>query len=292
MIKDLSVAAYAGSKNHTADKYMHMIPYDGINVYAEPFGGMFGVGMKKAPHQTEIYNDLNTKLSLLFKTLSDQENGVLLLDMLCTAEYSERFFEYAKDASNFLCKYTDGIFDNDNDAVFVSCLIYSTLLMSYNGQMKQFKGVSTGHEEEAFYKQIKKKLSVIERLKNVHVLNADGVEIIKACKDKEDAFLFIDPPYTKKNDSSKKNRDSIYEIELLSDEQQQNLLDALKDAKAKILVCSYRNELYDKTLCDKYGFKCVDVAETCKSMSIGRRGCKKSRAVEVAYINYDIRKCH
>lgn len=291
MIKDLTVAAYAGSKNRTADKYMHMIPYDGIKVYAEPFGGMFGVGLKKAPHPIEIYNDLNTKISLLFKTLSNQENAEHLLNMLCTAEYSDRFFEYAKDASNFLCTYTDGAFANVNDSVFTSCLVYSTLLMSYNGQMEHFKGISTGHEEEAFYKQIKKKFSVIERLKNVHVFNANGVEIIKALKDKEEAFLFIDPPYPKKNDSSKKARSEIYEIEALSEEKQLEILDSLKDAKAKILVCSYRNELYDKILCDKSGFECIDVAETYKSMSIGRRGCKKSSATEVVYVNYDIDEC-
>ncbi len=292
MIKDLTIAPYAGAKNRSAKAYIGLIPYNGINVYAEPFSGSFGVGLKKAPHPIEIYNDLNPKLALLLKTLGNQETAYKLLDMLCTVEYSEQFFDYAKEASNFFKIYNGCTFDNRNDDVFISCLVYSTLLMSFNGQMKTFKGIRTGHEEDMFYRQIKKKLAVIERLKNVHILNADGIKLINTLKESQETFLFIDPPYTKKNDSSDTDRGDIYEFEILNDELQQAFLNSLKDCKAKVLVCSYRNELYDNTLCSQYGFSRIDVAETVKSMSIGQKGHKKSRAVEVAYINYDIKECH
>lgn len=291
MINKLTIAPYAGAKNRSADAFIDIIPYNGIKVYAEPFGGTFGVGIKKAPHPIEIYNDLNPKLALLLQTLKNQETAYMLLDMLCSVEYSERFFDYAKEASNFFKTYNLCSFNNRNDDVFISCLVYSTLLMSYNGQMKTFKGIRTGHEEDMFYKQIKKKLAVIERLKNVHVLNADGIELIKTFKEYREAFLFTDPPYTLKNASSDNDRSDIYEFEILNDELQQKFLNSLKDCKAKVLVCSYRNELYDNTLCSEYGFERIDVAEVPKTMSIGQKGHKKSRAVEVAYVNYDIREC-
>lgn len=291
MIKDITIAPYAGAKNSSANAFEGIIPYDGIKVYAEPFGGTFGLGLKKAPHQIEIYNDKNSKLALLLQTLKNQETAYKLLDMLCTVEYSERFFDYAKEASNFFKIYNLCSFDNRNDDVFISCLVYSTLLLSYNGQMKTFKGIRTGHEEYMFYKQIKKKLAVIERLKDVHVLNADGIELIKIFKEYREAFLYVDPPYTRHRNSSDKERGDIYEFEILDDELQQKFLNSLKDCKAKVLVCSYRNELYDNTLCSEYGFKRIDVAEVPKTMSIGQKGHKKSRAVEVAYVNYDIREC-
>ena len=291
MIKDITIAPYAGAKNSSANAFEGIIPYDGIKVYAEPFGGTFGLGLKKAPHPIEIYNDLNPKLALLLKTLSNQETAYKLLDMLCTVEYSEQFFDYAKEASNFFKKYNGCTFDNKNDDVYISCLVYSTLLMSFNGQMKTFKGIRTGHEEDMFYKQIKKKLAVIERLKDVHVLNADGIELIKIFKEYREAFLYVDPPYTRHRNSSDKERGDIYEFEILDDELQKKFLESLKDCKAKVLVCSYRNELYDNTLCSEYGFKRIDVAEVPKTMSIGQKGHKKSRAVEVAYVNYDIREC-
>ena len=291
MTNNITIAPYAGAKNRSAKAYIGLIPYNRINVYAEPFSGSFGVGLKKAPHPIEIYNDLNPKLALLLKTLGNQETAYKLLDMLSTVEYSEQFFDYAKEASNFFKIYNGCTFDNRNDDVFISCLVYSTLLMSYNGQMKTFKGIRTGHEEDMFYKQIKKKLAVIERLKNVHIINADGIELIKTFKEYREAFLFTDPPYTLKNASSDNDRSDIYEFEILNDELQQKFLDSLKDCKAKVLICSYRNELYDNTLCSEYGFKRIDVAEVPKTMSIGQKGHKKPRAVEVAYVNYDIREC-
>lgn len=223
--------------------------------------------------------------------MKNPETAYKLLDMLCTVEYSERFFDYAKEASNFFKIYNLCSFDNRNDDVFVSSLVYSTLLMSFNGQMDTFKGIRTGHEEDMFYKQIKKKLAVIERLKDVHVLNADGIELIKTFKEYREAFLYVDPPYTRHRNSSDKERGDIYEFEILDDELQQKFLNSLKDCKAKVLVCSYRNELYDNTLCSEYGFERIDVAEVSKTMSIGKKGHKKSRAVEVAYVNYDTREC-
>ena len=291
MTNNITIAPYAGAKNRSANAFIDIIPYNGIKVYAEPFGGTFGLGLKKAPHQIEIYSDINSKLALLLQTLKNQETAYMLLDMLCSAEYSKRFFDYAKEASNFFKVYNLCTFDNRYDDVFISCLVYSTLLMSFNGQMETFKGIRTGHEEDMFYKQIKKKLAVIERLKDVHVLNADGIELIKIFKEYREAFLYVDPPYTRHRNSSDKERGDIYEFEILDDELQQKFLNSLKDCKAKVLVCSYRNELYDNTLCSEYGFKRIDVAEVPKTMSIGQKGHKKSRAVEVAYVNYDIREC-
>ena len=85
-----------------------------------------------------------------------------------------------------------------------------------------------------FYKQIKKKLAVIERLKNVHIFNADGIELIKTFKEYREAFLYVDPPYTRQRTSSDKDRGDIYEFEILDDELQQKFLNSLKDCKATV----------------------------------------------------------
>ena len=68
MTNNITLAPYAGAKNRSANAFIDIIPYKGIKVYAEPFGGTFGVGIKKAPHPIEIYNDLKPKLALLLKT--------------------------------------------------------------------------------------------------------------------------------------------------------------------------------------------------------------------------------
>ncbi len=120
------------------------------------------------------------------------------------------------------------------------------------------------------------------------VLSMDALELISEHKDNPEAFLFIDPPYPQVNESSKEKRKAIYEIELLCKNDQKRFLETLKGAKAKILVCSYGNELYDKVLCGEYGWNRRTVANVAKSMSVGGAGRAKSRATEIVYINYKI----
>ena len=51
MTNNITIAPYAGAKNRSANAFIDIIPYKGIKVYAEPFGGTFGLGLKKVQHQ-------------------------------------------------------------------------------------------------------------------------------------------------------------------------------------------------------------------------------------------------
>lgn len=285
-MSNLCVAGYAGSKNKIAEAYLPYILYNGITTYVEPFGGMFGVGLNKSPHHIEIYNDLNKKLALLFSVLSDGILGIELISKMCTVPYSKEFFDKAK-------KTLQKIDFNKNsfDRVEIACYVWSMLLMSFNGQMETFRGVYTGAEEEQLHMRMIKKYLLAERLQGLTVLNKDGLEVIEEYKNDRHAFLFLDPPYTQVNETSNNRRQKIYEHEILADKDQLNFLTVLEAAKARILVCSYKNTLYDKMLCTEYGWKCYPVADTVKSMRIGGVGENRSRATEFVYVNYEIEKC-
>mgnify|MGYP001655310843 CR=1 FL=1 len=64
------------------------------------------------------------------------------------------------------------------------------------------------------------KYPILERLQGLKVFNKNGLDIINTYKDDEHTFLFIDPPYTEKNESSEHKRSKIYQFEMLKDSEQ------------------------------------------------------------------------
>ena len=283
---NMCVSGYAGSKNKTANYYLPFVMYENISTYIEPFGGMFGVGLNKSPHPAEIYNDLNKKLALLFSVLADSVLGMELICKMCSVPYTKEFFDNAKETLN----KTDFSAVTDNK-IEIACYVWSLLLMSFNGQMETFRGIYTGAEEEKLHMRMTQKYNLLSRLQGLTVLNMDGLDVIREYKNDSHAFLFIDPPYTQTNESSEHKRQKIYECEVLSDTDQAEFLAVLENAKAKILVCSYKNKLYDDILCAEYGWKCHPVTDTFKSMRIGGKGESKSKVTEYVYINYDVEEC-
>ena len=279
-MRNYCIAAYAGSKNRIAKCYVPYIPYDGISTYIEPFGGMFGVGLNKSPHPQNIYNDKNPKLVLLMKVLSNRDTGFELLKSMCSVEYSEKSFAKALEHSNNFDKY------NDSD-IQKAVYIYTTLLMSYNGMMQKFRGIVTGTENEKFSYQIIKKYPLLDILNGLTVLEPqDGFSVIRQYNHRNDVFMLLDPPYPEKHLTGKGKRKKLYENEMLKNEEQLEFLNLIGDSTAKMLVCSYKNDLYDRVLCDGYGWKAYPLVHTYKSMRIGGAGIPKTAVDEYIYVNY------
>ena len=83
----ITIAPYPGGKNRNTLSYRPFIPYKDIDTYIEPFSGMWGVGLNKARHPVEIYNDTDNELVHLVSLLSDKEKGMEVLtvcDLPCT----------------------------------------------------------------------------------------------------------------------------------------------------------------------------------------------------------------
>ncbi|MGN1097403.1 MAG: DNA adenine methylase [Clostridia bacterium] len=274
-----SISPYPGAKNRNAESYISYILEKGITTYIEPYGGMFGMGLQKPRYPVEIYNDKNPGLALLMRTLSNKDTGLQLLKKMASLEYSGDVFNHAKAKSEKLDLL------NESD-VQKAAYVWTTLLLSYNGQMKKFKGIHTGKEGITLHNRIIHKLNLLDKLNGLQVLNIDALELIRKYGNDESVFMFIDPPYPKINQTSAKERKKIYAYDMLDDEEQKAFLGTLKDTKAKILVCSYKNDLYDSILCDEFGWDCIHVKDTYKYMS-RRTACgHKSRASEFIYINY------
>lgn len=275
---DLIISGYPGAKNKTAVYYLMWIPYKDIDTYIEPFGGVYGVGLKKDRHPVEIYNDIDKELCALFKVLSDEKTGEELLEKMMKVTYCEETFDNAKK------QLKENTFDDD---VQKAVMVWCTLLMSYNGMRDEYSKKNEVEATGKLQSLILKKTKLLPVMKNLVVKNIDALDLINEYKNDERTFMFIDPPYTEKNKHSDKKRKKIYNYEMLENKEHERFLEIICNAKAKILVCSYENELYNNFLCAEHGWKKIDVALTYKSLG-ARKNRYTSRAVESIYINYDI----
>lgn len=275
----ITIAPYPGGKNRNTLSYRPFIPYKDIDTYIEPFSGMWGVGLNKARHPVEIYNDWDDELVHLVSLLSDKEKGMEVLRMLHQLPYTKDFFDYSKAYLN--------IVDFQED-VFAGALVWATFLFSYNGQGTSFRGIHKGTELAEIHRRLMHKIYTIQRLQGVTVMKKDANDLIKEYKEDSRTFIFADPPYPPTHLSGKNKRHKIYKArEMRKVEEQIAFLKNLEGAKAKIFVCSYENELYNEILCNNFGWKCVHVKDTYKYMAVGELGQCKERVTEVGYVNYD-----
>jgi DNA adenine methylase len=124
-----------------------------------------------------------------------------------------------------------------------------------------------------FFSSLERLAQIHERLKKVAILNTDFRKIIKKYGDMENAFFYLDPPYY---------GISGYYIKFTKQDHK-DLLEMVKNMKAKWLLSNYPNKLYDEHLKDFYRFE----VETRKYSSTNKT---RPKVIEVLWANYDIEK--
>ncbi len=164
-------------------------------------------------------------------------------------------------------------------------MIYVINTQSFNSAGKSFSKKDIA--DETYRKHIRSTLPLVrERLQNIRIFSMDGLEMIKEMKDKEEAFLFLDPPY--RQELRGENARNVYKHEM-SDDEQIRLLQTVRDARCKIMLCGYRNEngvdLYDCYLKD-YNWHCYKIMDVAKS-SQSKSG-KKDVGHEYIWVNYGL----
>lgn len=269
------IAPYIGAKAKIADKIESLLVYEGITTYVEPFGGLYGVGLNKAPHQEEIYNELNPKLVHLMNVLKNKGNE--LLERMLETEYSNEVFLKARVESEKIKE--DGLPSVDDVEKAVD--VWITLLQSRNGMMRHWKGFSLGTEHISYYKRMIKKFRLPERVKNITVMNRDALGLIAELKYREDVLLYCDSPYV----TEVRTSPDLYEYEM-KDNEQVVYAKLLRDAKAKIIVSGYKNDIYDNILTEDEGWYSYPLIEVAKSSGNSRYTRTKNREVEWVWMNY------
>jgi DNA adenine methylase len=262
--KYLSTFPYIGGKFYLLDIILKLIPEH--EIYIEPFGGSAKVLINKPPSKVEIYNDLDKRIANLFYVWAFRYKE--FEKKLKRLVFSQTlFYEFFKDIQKPVKKL-----GNVNDAVKTFYL----LQLSFSGSIKSkcFSiTLSALKKKTRFHSSLERLSKIHQRLKNVAILNTDFRVLIKKFGDREDAFFYLDPPYY---------GISGYYIKFTKKDHK-DLLEMVKNMKAKWLLSNYPNELYDEYLKEFYR---VEVVVSKSSASTGNN--PKPKATEVLWANYNI----
>jgi DNA adenine methylase len=202
------------------------------DIYIEPFGGSFSIGLQKEPHGTEIYNDLEKNVYSLYKVLSDRELFEKFKERCDLIFYSDDIRKTFKE--NLKLDNIDII-----DRAFYFFYVNRT---SHNGvggfSMNTIIRRSMSKSVSDFLSSIDRLPELHNRLSKVIVSNTDGIELIKRY-DNPRTFIYCDPPYHQSTRTSTR-----YSVDM-DDETQKNFIDTVIKSKSKILISGYQCELYD-----------------------------------------------
>jgi DNA adenine methylase len=260
----LNTFPYVGGKFYMLDIILKLIPEH--EIYIEPFGGSAKVLINKPPSKVEIYNDLDKRIANLFYVWAFRCGE--FEKKLKKLVYSQTlFYEFYKDIQKPVKKL-----GNVNDAIKTFYL----LQLTYSGNIKS-KGFSITllgiKKRMRFLSSLERLSKIHQRLKNVAILNTDFRKLLKLYGDREDAFFYLDPPYY---------GISGYYIKFTKQDHE-DLLEMVKNMKAKWLLSNYPNKLYDEHLKDFYRLE----VEVSKHSAITGNN-PKPKAIEVLWANYDI----
>lgn len=216
-----SFISWIGGKNNLKKEIVRRFP-ERYNRYVEVFGGAAWVLFYKDKHaEMEIYNDYNSDLVNLFKCVK-YHRPELQRELLLMLN-SRQWFEECKAQYNVI-----GMTDIQRAARF-----FMIIKTSYGSNQKNFGCV-------------KKDISVIAdcltkietRLAKVVIENKDFEGLIKIY-DKEDALIYLDPPYF--------GTEKYYQAQFATQDHQR-LRSVLENVKGKFLLsyndCEYIRELY------------------------------------------------
>ncbi len=246
--------------------------------YYEPFMGSGAVLLNHPRSSLEVLNDLDKDLACLMKTLADRQKGEILTERLGKLWYGREFFN---EAAEHRKRHYRGL-----DDIEKSAMVFTLITQSFNGTRKDFSAKAY-RDTNAYRADIKFHIpKVHERLKGVHVLNMDGIDLMAGIADNPNAFVFADPPYRKELRGAGSGK--IYACEL-PHSQQVRMLKTIQRAKCKTMLCGYRAEngddLYDAYLIP-YGWKCYKLADVSKSC----QASKEHRDIghEYIWVNYQL----
>ena len=267
---------YFGGKNGMACKILKYFPKEGsYNTYIEPFGGSFGVALHN-PNipPIEIYNDLDNNVYSLFRTLVDKEMFAEFQKLSDLIIYSEKLRKaFKQDLKEipfneddklsivhraFKFFYVNRTSRNGIGGFSINTCIRRNMSKSCSDMLSTIEGLPKLHD----------------RLSKVIVTNQDGIKLINKYSQREDVFIYADPPY------HQSTRTEIrYNVDM-NDDEQENFIDECINAKCKILISGYDCDAYKRL--EENGF--IKIKFIVHTMS-GNRKTKKDK-VECLWMNY------
>lgn len=227
-----------GGKYYLAPK---IVPLFGPHhTYVEPFGGAASVLLNKPRSPIEVYNDVDWRITRLFRVLRDDPGE--LRRRLELTPYSEIEFVLAGQG------YGDLAGQDCDDEVELARRDLVLWRFSLRGEGKAFSytlgRVRQGMADvvSGFKSFVDAELPrIAERLRTVQMFCRPALEVIRKY-DGPDTLVYCDPPYL--HSTRSEGSRNVYNFEM-SEADHRGLAAELNATKSRVVLSGYPSELYD-----------------------------------------------
>lgn len=254
-----------GGKRYLANWIIsHFPPH---RIYLEPFGGGASVLINKEPCDVETYNDLDLRLTRLFRSLRDQ--GDEFIRRAGMTPYSQIEFqdskEYPEDATDLDMALCDFVRWRQSFAGRGQSWSYTTT---------RARGGMAG-DVNAWWTAIDGLPQIIERLRRVQIICQSAFEAIPRFDHKE-GLIYCDPPYVHSTRQASSRKAYSEEMD---DQEHHALAELLNGCKAAVVLSGYDSEIYRECYS---GWRMVskDIANHASN------GQSKDRETECLWMNF------
>jgi DNA adenine methylase len=172
-----------GGKRYLAARIIKQFPNH--RVYVEPFGGGASVLLNKAPVDVETYNDIDLRITRLFRVLRDE--GKQFLQEVQLIPYSQVEFDAA------------GGYPNEATDLDMAVCDFVRWRQSFGGKGKSWS-YTTGRarggmagDVNAWWTAIELLPQIIERLRRVQIICQPATDAIQRF-DHREGLIYCDPP--------------------------------------------------------------------------------------------------
>ena len=225
-----AILKYPGAKWKTADWVIEHLPEH--RIYLEPFFGSGAVFFKKKPVYIETVNDIDGDIVNLFRVC--REHPAELAAAINLTPFSREEFE--------ACENVD--VEDPVERARRTLVRFHQSFGTSNSTKKSWRNIQTagGPRPETVWNYLPE--SVIEcgeRLKLAQIENTDAISLIRRYSKKE-ALIYCDPPYLQTL-----RKKCMYAHEM-SEEKHVEMLEALLESEARVIVSGYDSTLYNEML--------------------------------------------
>ena len=251
---------YPGSKKRIAPWIIqHMPPH---HSYLEPFFGGGAVLFEKCPAPIETVNDLDDDVVNFFRVLQDVESREQLCAWLDYTPYARSVYE-----ESFTNPSRTPV---ERAAYFAirSLQSHGFRITEKCGWKKDVYGREAAYAVRYWNELPAALAEMAERLNQVQIEHRPALELIKAFNH-SNVLIYADPPYVLSTRGRKQYRHEM------SDQDHRELLEALCESRAKVMLSGYECPLYEEYLSGWH------------KAQIGARAQHNLPRVETLWMNYE-----
>lgn len=230
-----------GSKARVAMQLLALVPPN-LRIWCEVFAGSAALTIAKAPHPSEHINDLNGDVANLFRVLRDDLQRERLIEQIHLTPWSQEEWEICRGR-------TPPRSPAEHDPVETARRYLVLSWQGLGGKTATRTGWAVDYSASCSRYEVWNRLpqrlaDVAARLKLCHVHQRHAAEMVKLIGKREDALLFVDPPYPR---GSIDSHGSVYRTDMGRDEHAA-FAEQLCGVKAHVIVTMAKDTVYSEVL--------------------------------------------